>query len=75
MTLEELLGMVLMVDPATLSDGAKRTEIAAWDSLTHLSVVAGVEETYDVLLSTAEMRDIDSVGSLRAMLQAKGVGV
>ena len=72
MKLEDLLGLILDVDPTSLTDATCRHDVANWDSLAHLSVVSGVEETYDVLFSTAEMREVSSVGALRTILEAKG---
>ena len=74
LTLEELMAMVLEIDPAQLNDRSSRTDISNWDSLAHLSVIAAVEEAYGVELSTAEMREASSVGSLRALLDMKRAG-
>ena len=73
MSLEPLLAAVLDVDPASIHDGSGRQETDAWDSIAHLNVIAAVEETYDVLFSTAEMREITTVGAIRAFLTSKGV--
>ena len=72
MTLEELIAAVLGVDAATLSAESGRATTDAWDSVAHLNVVAAVEETYDVLFSTAEMREITTIGAIRSFLAAKG---
>ena len=73
--LEELLGLVLDVDASGLTDASSRTDVATWDSLSHLSVISALEERYDVLFSTAEMRESMSVGALRRLLVAKGAEV
>ncbi len=75
MNLEELLGLILEVDPSYLTDATLRADVTNWDSLAHLSVVSGVEEMFDVLLSTSEMREVTSVAALRAILRTKGVVV
>ena len=71
--LEELLGLVLEVKASGLTDASSRADIANWDSLSHLSVISALEETYDVVFSTSEMRESTSVGVLRKLLRAKGV--
>lgn len=72
MTLEELIAAVLDVDPATISDESGRATTDAWDSVAHLNVIAAVEETYDVLFSSADMRAVTTVGAIRGFLGAKG---
>jgi acyl carrier protein len=71
--LQELLGDVLEVDPSVLDDDAGQSNTDGWDSLAHVSIIAAIEETYGVEFSAAEMRDASSVGTLRAVLAAKGV--
>jgi acyl carrier protein len=73
MQLVELISAVLDVDPAAITDDSGRATTDAWDSVAHLNVITAVEETYDVLFSTAEMREHTTVGAIRAFLAAKGV--
>lgn len=73
MSLTELVAMVLDVEPASLSEESGRGTLDLWDSLAHLNVVAAVEETYDVVLSSAEMRELTSLGALREALQKRGI--
>jgi acyl carrier protein len=71
--LESLLAEVLDCDAASLSESSGRATHDRWDSLAHLNVIAAVEETYDVALSSADMRDCNTVGLLRSFLSAKGI--
>ena len=73
MTLEELLGELLQVDPSVLDDDTGQANTDQWDSLTHLNIISAIEETYAVEFSVAEMREATSVGALRAVLGSKGV--
>ncbi len=73
MSLTELVAMVLDVDPASLSEDSGRGTLDLWDSLAHLNVVSAIEETYDIVLSSAEMRELTSLGALREALQKRGV--
>jgi acyl carrier protein len=71
--LESLIAEVLDCDAALLSETSGRATDDRWDSLAHLNVISAVEETFDVVLSSAEMRDCNTVGLLRAFLSAKGI--
>jgi acyl carrier protein len=73
MILEELVAEVLDVDPASLDDATSPGSLDRWDSLAHVELITTVEETYDIVLTTSEMRDAKSLGELRRILQSKGV--
>jgi acyl carrier protein len=73
MVLEELVAAVLEVEPASVDDATSSESLDRWDSLAHVTLITTVEETYDVILSTHEMRDARSVGELRRILREKGV--
>jgi acyl carrier protein len=73
MTLEDLVATVLDVEPSTLNDMTTPASLDRWDSLAHVELIATVEETYDVVLTTGEMRKADSIGELRRILRTKGV--
>lgn len=71
-SVESIVALVLDVDPALLDDSSGRATVDAWDSLAHLNVISAVEETFDVLFSSAEMRELTTVGALRAALVSRG---
>ena len=49
--------------------------LSQWDSLNHMRLVAAVEETYAVQLSTDEIVNLLSVTDIATLLRDKGVGV
>jgi acyl carrier protein len=73
MVLEELVATVFDVDRASVNHTTSPTSLDRWDSLAHVELIATVEETYDVVFTTSEMREADSIGELRRILQSKGV--
>jgi acyl carrier protein len=73
MTLEALIAAVLDVSVDSILDTSGRATTDAWDSVAHLNVISAVEETYDVLFSTVEMREVTTVGAIRSFLESKGV--
>jgi acyl carrier protein len=72
-TLEEIIGSVLDIDPSELDDATSQGSLDGWDSLAHISLISAVEESFGVELSTEEMRRGVSVGELRQILADKGV--
>ena len=73
MMLESLIADVLDCDATSLDDSSGRALTNSWDSLAHLNVISAVEETYEVALSSAEMRECTTIGLLKAFLSAKGI--
>jgi acyl carrier protein len=71
--LEDLVATVLDVERSSLNDTTSPASLDRWDSLAHVELIATVEETYDVVLTTGEMREADSLGELRRILQSKGI--
>ena len=70
--LESIVALVLDVAPESLDDASGRATVDGWDSLAHLNVIAAIEETFDMLFSSAEMRELTTIGRLRAALAARG---
>lgn len=71
--LTSLIAEVIDVDPALISEDTARAVVDAWDSLAQLGVIAALEETYGVTLSTADMQACESIASIREVLQRHGV--
>jgi acyl carrier protein len=73
MSIEALIADVLAVDVDALNDQSGRSTVTEWDSVAHLNVIAAVEETYDVMFTSAEMRELSSIGLIRAALRSKDI--
>lgn len=71
--LTELIATVIDVDPSVISTSTVRSEVDTWDSLAQLGVIAAVEETYGVVLTTADMQNCSSVAAISAVLASHGV--
>ena len=69
----ELIASVLDVEPTVLSEDSGRETFEAWDSLAHLNIVSAVEETFAVVFSSAEMRELTSVAKLAQALNSRGI--
>lgn len=56
-----------------LSDDTSPENTSKWDSRRSMELVALVEETFDVELTTKEIMKMRSIGIVRDVLRAKGV--
>lgn len=54
-------------------DNLAYREIGKWDSLAHMSLVAGIEDEFDVLLDTDDVIDLSSFAKAREILERLGV--
>ena len=64
----ELFGLpVASVNPGTL-----RSEIPDWDSLGVLTLMAALDETFDLVVDDADMRAMQKVGDVLDLLRKHG---
>ena len=61
-------------DRLILSDSLSPETMPAWDSLGHVKLMMGCEEEFGVKFTIEETVESTSVGKLKAVLAAKGVG-
>ena len=54
-------------------DDLEYRAIEAWDSLAHLSLVAAIEDAFDVMIDTDDVIDMSSFAKAVSILQAHGV--
>jgi acyl carrier protein len=70
-TLNWLAGLFEM--PAgSISADTLREEIAAWDSLGVLTLIAALDEEFNIQLTESEIQQIRSVKDVLNLLQSKG---
>lgn len=62
-----------MVDVHSLNDESGPENVREWDSVAAMSLVAAVEDTFGVTLSTREIVAMRTIGIARKVLAAKGV--
>lgn len=68
--IEKFKEVVELEDVAITLD-TKFRELEAWDSLAGLSIIAMIDEEYDVILEGNEFKSIETIGELIAAIQAK----
>ena len=70
--LTETFAMVLKIDPASLADESSPENTPSWDSLKAVELVAAIEETFHLELTTTDILGIRSLGKARDVLRRKG---
>lgn len=70
-----LFAEVLQVEPSALNDNSSPDNVSQWDSLAAMHLVAAIEDTFKVTLSTKEIMKMSSIGLARQTLQEKDVKV
>ena len=68
-----LISNVLNVATTEITLQSGPENIAAWDSLAHISIITAVEQTYDLQLTMPEMLAIKTVDDLRNLIERHGV--
>ena len=71
----ELFADELMVDAGSLNEESNPDNTEEWDSLAAMRLVAAIEETFEVTLSTAEIMKMRSIAIVRKVLEGKGVTI
>ena len=57
----------------TLSLHTSPEDVERWDSLQHIALVRGIEETFQITLSMDEMMEITTAGAIEKLLRRHGV--
>ena len=71
MRLFSIVGSVLGVDPAELSDASNAQNTPNWDSLRHIEVIFAIESAYHVRFTMSEITSLKNVGDVRRILGTK----
>ena len=68
-----LFSEVLGVPVSELNDDTSPDNTAQWDSMRAMELVAVIEDTFDIELSTKEIMKSRSIGLVREMLRGKNI--
>lgn len=55
--------------------GLKYQDIAAWDSVGHMSLIAALEEAFDIMMDTDDIIDLSSYEKGREILARDDYGI
>ncbi len=71
--LETVFAAALGLDIKQVNDELAYNSIPEWDSVAHMTLVAQIEEEYDILLDTDDIIDMSSVGKAKQILAKYGI--
>lgn len=63
----------LGVQPLIVVDELKYNSIPQWDSVAHMTLIAMLEEKFDLMLDTDDIIDMSSVAKAKEILSKHGV--
>ena len=75
MTIEKIFSEVFGLPESSITDALILTEIASWDSLTHMILITRLEDVYQIQFTGDQIADMKSVGDARQALLSQGVSI
>ena len=73
MTLELIFADVFALPEKAVNDALALRDISSWDSMSHMMLIARVEETFSVEFTGDEIADFRSVRDVREALSRRAV--
>ena len=73
MQLYKLVGQVLGVDAAELTEDSNAQNTPKWDSLRHIEVLFAMENAFHVRFTMPEISGLRKLGDIRKLLLARNV--
>lgn len=73
LTVEEVLGKVLNIEPAKITDEMGPANTEAWDSFNGLLLVTELEKNFNVKFTIEEVVSVKKVADIKVILQKHGV--
>jgi acyl carrier protein len=73
--LTEVFAEEFSLSASELNEESSPDTVDAWDSLAAMRLVAAIEETFGVTLSTGDIMKMRSIGKARSALQRMGIAV
>ena len=71
----DLFASTLSLDPKLLSEDSSPENTDAWDSVTNMMLVAGIEEEFGIELTSDEIVQMNTIANVRKILQRRSVNV
>jgi acyl carrier protein len=64
-------GIAELLEVDAVQDSDVLEDFESWDSLTSLSIIAFLDENYNVTVSAQELLQVKTVGGLKSLVDAK----
>lgn len=69
----EIMGEVFNIDPSSINDKTKQSDIEKWDSLNSLLLIDRLENEYKTKFSIDDVIEITTVGDIKNILKSHGI--
>ena len=69
---QHVISTTLKVTPDKISRETSDKDLASWDSIAHVNLMMGLEQTFDVLLEVEEFAQLTSVPAILEYLTGQG---
>ena len=69
--LNEIFKDILDLEDIQLTSGMTADDVEGWDSLTHIGLIASIEEEFKVKFTVNEIVNMHNVGDLVEMIEQK----
>ncbi len=74
-SLAEIFAHALAIELAEVNDDLAYNVNPAWDSVSHMILVAALEDAYGIMLDTDDVIDLSSMSKCRDILSKYGVSI
>ena len=71
----EAFQRALGIEQSKVVDTLTYNSIPQWDSIAHMSLIAEIEETFDIMLDTDDIIDMSSVAKAKEIIAKYGVSI
>ncbi len=72
MQLYDVIASVLGIEANTLNEKSNALNTPNWDSLRHIELILAVENAYNIRFAITEVMNMQNLGDMREILEAKG---
>lgn len=67
--LREIFAKALEIDKGIVIDSLEYNSIPQWDSVAHMSLVAAIDDAFDIMMETDDVIDMSSFGKAKEILR------
>ena len=71
--LKDAIAHTLKVPASSIGPMTKSGDLAAWDSLGHVNLMMGLEQTFDIELDVDDFPRLNSVPAILEFLKSRGI--
>ncbi len=72
-SIQQVFSESLGIDIEQVNDGLEYNTIKEWDSVAHMTLIAALEETFDIMIETDDIIEMSSVAKAKEILAKHGV--